>query len=228
MLESKENTEKKEEQEKTEMETNAQKEVAAQQETQAKTEELTRKKVDKIKKDAETKTAAAEKEANTLKDTLMKFMQHAHDRLFSKDAQEKQKADEEAAAIKSEKEKAQDALHQAKLAQAVADTEASAASEKLKGIMAKISEGSSDHTVLQKLSQEAESVKGAVLNGRAKATAAAKAVAEKQQAMLKFTVKADAEEKKAEEEDKKVAEEEEAEKKEEEQAPAAPDATARR
>merc|ERR1711988_1718331 len=104
VLNAKENGEKKLEQDKTEAESTAQQEVAVQQEEQKKTEELSRKQIDKVKKDAAAKTEAAEKEADTLKNTLMKFMQHAHDKLFSAEAQEKDAADKKASEVMSEAE----------------------------------------------------------------------------------------------------------------------------
>merc|ERR1711918_232930 len=128
-------------------------------------------------------------------------------------------ADKKASEVMSEKQKAQEALTQAQLAMAVKQTEAKASAEKLKGIMTKIGENSNDHNALEKLSVEAQSTKTEVMTTRAAAQEAAKAVAEKQQAMLKYTVKASEEEKKAEEEDEKVADEQAAEKAAEDEQP---------
>jgi len=227
VMNTKEDAEKKLEQDKMAAEAKAQKEVAAQQALKEKTDELTRKEVDKVKAEAGVKTARAEKEADSLKSTLMQFMKHAHDRLFSQEAQDKFSADDKATAAKAEREKAQDELHAATLAQAVADTQADAAAEKLKGIMAQISEDSSDHELLQTLSEKAQSIKGEVMASRAKATAAAQTVAEKKQIMSKYTVAENQQEKEAEAEDKKVADEQEAQKKEEEQMPEPEDPTRR-
>merc|ERR1712072_582104 len=124
----------------------------------------------------------------------MKFMQHAHDKLFSAEAQDKLIADKAASEGMTEKQTAQEQLTQAKLSMAVKETEAKAAAEKLKGIMAKIGEDSNDHEALAKLSEEAQSTKTEVMTTRAAAQEAAKVVAEKQQAMVKYTVKASEEE----------------------------------
>jgi hypothetical protein len=174
---------------------------------QSKTRELARKQVDKIRSEEAKKTEAAEKETDSLKDTLSKFVKSAHDKLFAGDAGAQLRADQDASKAKADREAANEEFKKAKLAANVANTKEAAAAEHLKGLMKRISESSNDKDELSKLSQEAMTSKSNVMTTRVAAQAAATALAEKQQAMLKFQVKADEAEKTAEKKDAAVAQE---------------------
>merc|ERR1711998_745666 len=138
--------------------------------------------VEAVRADATAKVEGANKEADSLRSTLMEFMKHAHSKLFSKEAQDRMAAQEEATKSKGAKDEAQDALHKSQLELAVAETNAKTHAEKLKNIMTQISEDSNDHELLKKLSGEAQATKGEMLAAAEAEKSAREKVAEKQQA----------------------------------------------
>merc|ERR1711898_39006 len=142
---------------------------------------------------------AAEKEADNQKATLLKFMKHAHDRLFSAGAKAQFAADKKAAKAK------RDAM--------TADEKLDAAATKLKGIMKEIAMGSGDATLLTKLAQKAQEAKSNVVAAKAAKRAAAQTLAEKTQALAIVKAKAGEKEKVAEKADAKAAKEARADKK---------------
>jgi len=200
----KENAEKKAEQAEMEANMHARRQVTATREEMKKSRELSSKKIDSVKKEEGKKTARAEAQVDSLKGTLMRFMKHAHDKLFSQKAQDKFKADDQAAAAKRNQEKSRDELKKAELVKEVADTQAAAASQKLKGIMIQVSEGTHDHEKMKALAQDAQSAKTEVVVAQAKAKAAAQVMAQKKQEADKHAVTANAASKHANEEDKKA------------------------
>jgi hypothetical protein len=179
----------------------------------AKTNELARKQIDKVKAAERKKTLAAEKEADNLKATLLKFMKHAHDRLFSAGAKAQFAADKKAAKAKRDAMTAEEEHKNAALAKKTADEKLDAAATKLKGIMKEIAMGSGDATVLTKLAQKAQEAKSNVVAAKAAKRAAAQTLAEKTQALAIVKAKAGEKEKVAEKADAKAAKEARADKK---------------
>jgi len=179
----------------------------------AKTNELARKTIDKVRAEERKKTLAAEKQADNLKSTLLKFMQHAHDKLFSADAKSEFAADKAAKKAKAQADNASEEYKKAKLAKKLADDKEAAAANNLKGIMKEISMGSADPAKLTSLSQKAQASKSNVVAARAAAAAAAQTLAEKAQTLSIIKAKAAEKEKTAEKKDAKVAKEAKAENK---------------
>merc|ERR1711959_97402 len=209
----KERAEKKTEKERKKTEAREEEQTKETNDAMSKTNELARKQIDKVEAVERKKTLAAEKEADNLKATLLKFMKHAHDRLFSAGAKAQFAADKKAAKAKRDAMTAEEEHKNAALAKKTADEKLDAAATKLKGIMKEIAMGSGDATVLTKLAQKAQEAKSNVVAAKAAKRAAAQTLAEKTQALAIVKAKAGEKEKVAEKADAKAAKEARADKK---------------